>query len=208
MPKKIISVGTVVIFVIVFLRVVDAEMLDTYTTIQGITFPSGTEVRFYESGKLYQVILPQDQDIYGIPCARDFPVYFYESGNLGRAVLYQDKEIQGIRFDQGSYLFFYDSGNPGFEATEKDQDREIQDSVEAEGYTSFLEPGMLKIAVPAQRQEVEGILCPAGGAISFYESGKIKQITLGQDEEIEGKLYSKGDTVRFYENGMIAEESE
>ena len=82
MFKKAILITILAISVVTFVKGVRSEILDADTTVQGITFPKGTDISFYESGELQNTRLAEDQEIQGIKCAKGTNVYFYESGEF------------------------------------------------------------------------------------------------------------------------------
>ncbi|MCK4947720.1 MAG: hypothetical protein KAS46_05030 [Candidatus Aureabacteria bacterium] len=228
--KKFIFMAT--IFVLSFLNIARAEILEKDTTVQGITFSKGIKVSFYKSGKLEEAILAQDQEIQGIPCAKGHRVYFYESGKLKRATLVQDLEIQGINFIKGAKIWLDEFGE--LNSVTLSQDLEIQGikfpkgcSINLDGYgklrlvhlgssleiqnipcakgdVSFYESGKLKSAKLSQDQEIQGIPCAASN-VFFYESEKVKIARLAQDQEIQGIKFVKGKHVRLYESGKLKE---
>lgn len=229
MMKKFIFIVT--IFVISFLNIARAEILEKDTTIQGITFSKGIKGSFYKSGKLEEAILSQDQEIQGIPCAKGHQVYFYESGKLKRATLVQDLEIQGVPCAQNRWLSFYESGRLRQVRLAQDleiqginfikgaeiwldefgelntvtlsQDQEIQGIKFTKGSRINLDgTGKLKFVDLGSSQEIQNIPC-AKSDVSFYESGKLKSAKLSQDQEIQGIPCARRDKVSFYESGKV-----
>lgn len=202
MFKKTFLKTIVVICVIIFMKEVYPEtILSTDTSIQGINFPKGTKVYFYESGELSDVILSQDQKIQGINFPKGTGIGFSRNGKLAGARLPFgcDQEIQGIPCTGDYRIKFYESGN--LRHAKLSRDKEIQSILCAEGHQIVLyESGKLTVATLAQDQEIQGVKFSKGTNISLYESGKLKQADLFQDQEIQGIFCSRA---YFYESGKL-----
>lgn len=121
------------------------------TEIAGITYAGGTEIIFYENGKVEQGILAKGEDntlIKGVECPAGTEVVFYESGKLKLVVSPRDILI------------------PTQENSVKCRAKEI---------VAFYESEKLLSIVPAEDATFQGIKCPAGTRIYFYENGKLDQ---------------------------------
>lgn len=204
MPKKIVLI--VMIWAIFLSQRTIAEILDNDTTIQGIVFPKGTEVQFYNSGKFRYIKLPQDQEIQGIKFVEGNYLHFYESGKPKSAQLTQDHKIKGVKFIKGTGINFDESGDPC--SVVLSQDQEIQGIKFIKGSDiSFYESGKLSRAKLAQDQEIQGIKVTkgkyTGNNLRFYETGKLKSVRLIEPAEIQGLKFAKGTDIVFYESGKI-----
>ncbi|MBU4488267.1 MAG: hypothetical protein KKI13_04290 [Candidatus Omnitrophica bacterium] len=230
MTQKFVIIIIIAICTLFSPSEIKAEILNANTTVQGITFPKGTDIYFYKSGKPRSAIIPYDQVIQGIPCAKG-TIWLYESGKLKNATLAQNEKIQGIVCAKNRQALFHESGkltqailagdqkiqgilfNDGTEVCLSEegrllvvvlaQEQEIQQIPCAKGSQIHLSgTGKLEGAVLAKEQVIQGILC-AKAPIELYESGKLKKARLAQDQEIQGIRFIAGSDMSFTESGAL-----
>lgn len=196
--------------------------LEADTSIQGIRFPKGSEIRFsYPSERIEDIELPETVkkiEIQGIKCCSKYGgIEFYLSGKLKHTYLAENQTIQGINIPKGLGIYLYKSGKlkgiqlavgifyeDGKRKYFQDETLQIQGIKWGRGVLSgdngdveFYESGSVKYGTLAEAQEIQGIKFPKGTGIEFYESGKLKSAILPEAVEVQGIKCTKGWGVRI-----------
>ena len=96
----------VVIWLAVFSQMTEAEGLKKDTTIGGIAFPKGTDVKFDPFDKTRSVALAKDQKIGDNTFLKDTIIVFSSGDKMEGIILVHDQEIQGIKFPRATAIEF------------------------------------------------------------------------------------------------------
>lgn len=171
-------------------------------TIQGVLFPSSSDIQLYESGAMQVCKLPLDTDILGIPCAHNRPTEFYESGRLRAMTLAEPYTLQGTLFPVGSDIKLFESGALWW--CKLLLDIAIQGvSCARNNLIEFYESGRLRAMTLAKAHTFQGTLFPGGSDIKLYESGTLWRCKLSSDTDIQGVPCAHSSQIEFYESGKL-----
>jgi hypothetical protein len=127
----------------------------------GMPFP-GTEVSFYENGKIGRGTLADDTVIGGIKYKAGTKVLFYKNGKVETGTLAADTTIQGIKYKAGTFVRF--------------------------NYRN----GKVSQGTLAADTTIYGLKYKAGGDVMFHLDGKVEWGTLAADTSIQGIKYKAG----------------
>jgi tetratricopeptide (TPR) repeat protein len=110
---------------------------------------AGSDIYWYESGKIKHARLAEAQTIQGIPCAKDSNVEFSPKGILARAYLGKDAVIAGIRCAKDAETDIYETG--ALKITTLAEAQTIAGQLYAKGERlHFLKSGMVESTTAAR----------------------------------------------------------
>jgi len=172
-------------------------------SIQGISFRAGTDVYFGLDDRLALCVIPDDQEILGVPCARGL-VHFHPTGELAQATLARDFVHRGITFRRGALLTWDEEGAL---TAHLPDDHVIGDVYVPGSCTAFLcAEGRLQKWARRLRQEevIAGLTCQADSVVTQFANGDVERATLARDVQREGLTLLGGTDVEFHRNGHLA----
>jgi len=191
--------------------------------VQGIPFPKGTIVEFWDDGSLYNVELPSAWTIKGIMCANGRTT-FYSNGTLWSFTLAARQTIQGIVFPKGSEIDLTSKNK--LEKVRLPSNQIIKGIPVAGGikcpYISldvqvlFHPNGMVRQALLTQAHTFHGISFPKNTQVTLDDKGNLVDTYLPHNMKIKGFTWAGGTRktpggtgfsqtgVKFYGDGKIA----
>jgi len=180
-----------------------SQTLGSACSIQGIAFEAGTQVYFGLSDELVLCVLPTEQDISGIPCARGL-VHFHPNGALAQATLAREHVERSFTFKSGTLLSWNEDGTLGAHVGEP------------HGFDGVVVPAGASLRLDhegrlvswSRRLQVEemvgGYACQASSVVTCFADGRPERFTLSRSQEVDGLPVMGGTDVELHANGRIA----
>jgi len=180
-----------------------AQTLGSACSIQGIPFEAGTQVYYGLSDELVLCVLPSDQAIAGVPCARGL-VHFHPGGSLAQATLAADHVERSFSFKQGTQLSWNEDGTLGAHVGEPHGFDGVV--VPAGASLRLDEDGRLvswsrRLAV---EETIGGLAGQAGSVVTCFANGRPERLTLSRSQVIDGIPSMGGTDVELHSNGRVA----
>ena len=146
-------------------------------TIQGITFPDGTILKFYPNGQLASATLSQNTTFGGVTFKAGTELAFDASGNMTGTLAGSG----AVEIEVGSQKYKFEAGT------------EIQ----------LFRSGRVHSAILAQDKDVNGLTFKEGTALVFDDTshGRIREGTLAAGKSICGVTFPAGTVVHLGLNG-------
>jgi len=162
----------------------------------------------FPSGKVWTAKLKKELDIQDVVCAAGTDVEFYESGRLKSAKLAHEQSFQGLPGlawagpTVGSGVGFYESGKLLYIGLAGDVT--IDGAVWAGGTSvSFHENGRLRTGVLKDAHVFDGIPCAPSATTRFHENGTLSDATLASKHVLVGETFEAGTEVYLAEDGTL-----
>lgn len=176
--------------------------------IQGVACAAGTDVEFYESGRIRSAKLAHEQTFEGLPgLAWAGPtvgsgVGFYESGKLLYIVLARDVTIEGVVWAGGTSVSFHENGRL---RTGTLKDAHVFDGIPCSpsATTRFHENGTLSDATLAVKHVLVGETFEAGTEVYLAEDGTVDGVMLPHSKVVKSVPCEKHRWVKFYPGGAL-----
>ncbi|MFH0764510.1 MAG: hypothetical protein V1927_05850 [Candidatus Omnitrophota bacterium] len=176
--------------------------------IGGETWPKGTTITFYKSGKIESVDIGYRSDDDEDKRLGYTIAGFYESGKIEyvKKYPYEVRVVNGIEYPKYSVFYYDESGELDGVGIGEDKN---YGGINWPRHTiiHFFGNGKVskvQLIEPVTIQKITlNVNWPDHTIICFYESGKIKLLRLGAPNTVLGKKYIKDDILTFDENGKI-----
>jgi len=180
-----------------------SQTLGAPRSVQGISFNAGTDLYFGLDDRLSACVIPDDQTINGVPCARGL-VHFHPSGELAQAVIARDLEVRTVRFRKGTQLSWNEDGTVAAHLAEahtigsatvpRGASARITESGELESWSRRL----------LDEETIGGLRCQAGSVVTRYGDGRPERLTVAEDTVIGDLAVLGGSDVEFHRNGQVS----
>lgn len=172
-------------------------------SIQGIPFAPGTDVYVGLDDRLTLCVIPEDQEILGIPCARGL-VHFHPTGEVAQATLSRPATIRGAWFNAGTVVSWSEDGTLAAHVLDEHTIGDVP--VPCRGHVVLgVEGGLMRWSRRLEGAEIiAGIPCQAGCVATFYANGQPERLTTGSNVEIDGLVALAGTDIEFHDNGRVS----
>ncbi|TNF24812.1 MAG: hypothetical protein EP329_24240 [Deltaproteobacteria bacterium] len=180
-----------------------SQTLGTPRSVQGISFNAGTDLYFGLDDRLSLCVIPDDQTIHGVPCARGL-VHFHPSGEVAQTTLARDLEVRSIRFCRGTVLSWNEDGTVAAHLCE---DHVIGSVTVPRGASvRITEDGAIESWSRRLVGEeiIAGVPCQAGSVVTRYGDGRPERLTAASDVLVDGLVALGGSDVEFHRNGRLS----
>lgn len=179
------------------------QTLGAPRSIQGIDLHAGTDVYFGLDDRLSLCVIPMDQPINGVPCARGL-VHFHPSGELAQATLAREFAVRGVSFRPGTLVSWNEDGTVSAHLAEEHLIGGVP--VPRASTVRLDEHGALSSWSRRLEHEeaIHGVPCQAGSVVTRYGDGRPERLTAAWDCSVDGFVALGGADIEFHRNGRVS----